>query len=94
VQFHWENADYASFDDFLATLEQKKRKNIRAERRKVREAGVTLRRVRGLDATDDDWRLFNRCYRHTYAEHHSTPYLNLDFFRRIARTMPDTSCCW
>jgi predicted N-acyltransferase len=88
VQFHWENADYASFDDFLATLEQKKRKNIRAERRKVREAGVTLRRVRGLDATDDDWRFFNRCYRHTYAEHHSTPYLNLDFFRRIARTMP------
>jgi predicted N-acyltransferase len=89
VQFHWENADYASFDDFLATLEQKKRKNIRAERRKVREAGVLLRRVRGRDATDDDWRFFNRCYRHTYAEHHSTPYLNLDFFRRIGAAMPD-----
>ena len=88
VQFHWENAGYASFDDFLATLEQKKRKNIRAERRKVREAGVTLRRVRGGDARDEDWRLFVRCYRQTYAEHHSTPYLNLDFFRRIGREMP------
>jgi predicted N-acyltransferase len=88
VQFHWMNAGYATFDDFLATLEQKKRKNIRAERRKVREAGVTLRRVRGAEALDDDWRFFTRCYRHTYAEHHSTPYLNLDFFRRIARTMP------
>ena len=88
VQFHWENAGYASFDDFLATLEQKKRKNIRAERRKVREAGVTLRRVRGSDARDEDWRLFVRCYRQTYAEHHSTPYLNLDFFRRIGREMP------
>lgn len=89
VQFHWLNPGYANFDDFLATLEQKKRKNIRAERRKVREAGVTLRRVRGVDATDADWKLFNRCYRHTYAAHHSTPYLNLDFFRRIGRTMPD-----
>ena len=89
VQFHWLNQGYTSFDEFLATLEQKKRKNIRAERRKVREAGVTLRRVRGADAVDADWRLFNRCYRHTYAAHRSTPYLNLDFFQRIGRGMPD-----
>jgi predicted N-acyltransferase len=89
VQFHWINQDYADFDAFLATLETKKRKNIRAERRKVREAGVTLRRVRGAQATKADWRLFNRCYRHTYAAHHSTPYLNLDFFTRIGESMPD-----
>jgi predicted N-acyltransferase len=89
VQFHWLNGGYANFEDFLATLEQKKRKNIRAERRKVREAGVTLRRVRGRDALDADWVLFNRCYRHTYKAHHSTPYLNLDFFRRLGSTMPD-----
>jgi predicted N-acyltransferase len=88
VQFHWMNAGYASFDEFLATLEQKKRKNIRAERRKVKEAGVTMRRVRGPDITDDEWRLFNRCYRNTYKEHFSKPYLNLDFFQRIGRTMP------
>jgi uncharacterized protein len=89
VQFHWLNEGYADFDAFLATLEQKKRKNIRAERRKVREAGVTLRRVRGRDVTDEEWRFFNRCYRHTYAAHYSTPYLNLDFFRRIGARMPD-----
>ncbi|MBQ5942175.1 MULTISPECIES: GNAT family N-acetyltransferase [unclassified Massilia] len=89
VQFHWLNQGYASFEDFLATLEHKKRKNIRAERRKVREAGVTLRRVRGRDAQDADWVLFNRCYRNTYKAHYSTPYLNLDFFRRIGAAMPD-----
>ncbi|HAV37154.1 MAG TPA: GNAT family N-acetyltransferase [Massilia sp.] len=89
VQFHWLNGGYANFEDFLATLEQKKRKNIRAERRKVREAGVTLRRVRGVDALESDWRFFNRCYRHTYAAHYSTPYLNLDFFLRIGQAMPE-----
>jgi hypothetical protein len=89
VQFHWLNQNYRSFDEFLATLEQKKRKNIRAERRKVMEAGVTMRRVRGVGATREDWVLFNRCYRNTYREHHSTPYLNLDFFLRIGATMPD-----
>jgi uncharacterized protein len=88
VQFHWINAGYADFDAFLATLEHKKRKNIRAERRKVREAGVTLRRVKGADVTPAEWRLFHRCYANTYAEHHSTPYLNLDFFLRLGATMP------
>merc|ERR1711991_786334 len=34
IQFHWKNNDYKSFDDFLNSLSQKKRKKIRAERRK------------------------------------------------------------
>jgi uncharacterized protein len=89
VQFHWLNPGYRDFDEFLATLEQKKRKNIRAERRKVRDAGVTLRRVRGEDIRDEDWRFFSRCYRQTYREHFSTPYLNLDFFRMIGESMPE-----
>ena len=88
VQFHWINPGYRDFDAFLDTLERKKRKNIRAERRKVAEAGVTFRHVRGVDATESDWVFFNRCYRHTYAAHHSTPYLNLAFFQRIGATMP------
>jgi predicted N-acyltransferase len=89
VQFHWLNQGYADFEQFLSTLEHKKRKNIRAERRKVREAGVTLRQVGGKDVSEEDWRLFHRCYSNTYAEHHSSPYLNLDFFQRIGQTMPE-----
>ena len=89
VQFHWQNQGYQTFDQFLSTLEQKKRKNIRAERRKVQEAGITMRRVLGRDMTEADWRFFKRCYDQTYREHYSTPYLNLDFFLRIGVTMPD-----
>ncbi|MEK0434816.1 MAG: hypothetical protein RL369_865 [Pseudomonadota bacterium] len=89
VQFHWQNQGYQTFDQFLSTLEQKKRKNIRAERRKVQEAGITMRRVLGPDMTEADWRFFKRCYDQTYREHYSTPYLNLDFFLRIGVTMPD-----
>ena len=89
VQFHWTNRGFASFDAFVDTLERKRRKNIRAERRKVAEAGVTVRRVTGREATEADWRFFARCYANTYRAHYSTPYLNLAFFRRIGRTMPD-----
>jgi predicted N-acyltransferase len=88
VQFHWLNAGYQHFDQFLDTLERKKRKNIRAERRKVHEAGVRFRRIEGADASEADWVFFKRCYDHTYAAHHSRPYLNLDFFLRIGATMP------
>ncbi|RJF98140.1 GNAT family N-acetyltransferase [Noviherbaspirillum saxi] len=89
VQFHWLNQGYRSFDEFIETLDRKKRKNIRAERRKVAEAGIRFRRIAGCEAVDADWRFFKRCYDQTYAAHYSTPYLNLDFFRRIGASMPD-----
>ncbi len=88
VQFHWLNDGYSCFEDFLSTLERKKKKNIRAERRKVQETGITFRHVPGKDATEADWRFFKRCYDHTYTAHYSTPYLNLDFFLRIGAAMP------
>jgi len=87
VQFHWFNRGYASFDDYLAELAQPKRKKVRAERRKVVEAGVTLRRLVGNEIRADDWALFLRCYRSTYAAHHSTPYLNARFFSQLAATL-------
>ncbi len=88
VQFHWLNAGYRNFEEFLATLERKKRKNIRAERRKVQEAGIHFRHIPGHEASNEDWVFFKRCYDHTYAMHRSTPYLNLDFFQRIGASMP------
>ena len=95
VQFHWLNnrpgADagpYADFDDFLAQLTQAKRKNIRQERRKVRDAGVRFRWARGAGITAADWDFFYRCYAQTYAEHGNPPYLSVDFFRQTAQTQP------
>jgi predicted N-acyltransferase len=89
VQFHWRNDGYADFDAFLAALAQPKRKKIRAERRKVAEAGVRLVRKTGAQISRDDWRLFFRCYRQTYAAHWSTPYLNLRFFERLGEALAD-----
>lgn len=89
LQFHWSNRAYADFDAFLASLTQPKRKKIRAERRKIAEAGVVMDRRVGSDITRADWTFFLRCYENTYAEHGSSPYLNLDFFLRLARALPE-----
>ncbi len=89
VQFHWKNAEYADFDAYLATLAQDKRKKIRAERRKVSDAGVTWRWSRGADISNADWDFFYTCYERTYLEHGNPPYLTRAFFRSIQETMPE-----
>ncbi|QDF96570.1 GNAT family N-acetyltransferase [Azoarcus sp. DD4] len=88
VQFHWQNAGYTGFEDFLAGLNHEKRKKIRQERRRAAEHGLTLRWLDGHSATAADWRFFHRCYATTYALHRSTPYLNEDFFTELARRLP------
>ncbi len=88
VQFHWRNEGYADFDAFLARLSHQRRKNIRQERRKVRAAGVSFRWLEGAAIERRHWEFFNRCYRRTYAEHRSSPYLNLEFFLRLGALLP------
>jgi predicted N-acyltransferase len=90
VQFHWRNEGYSDFEAFLARLSHARRKNIRQERRRVRDAGVVLRRLEGRQIERAHWEFFSRCYRHTYAAHASTPYLNLEFFLRLGAAMPES----
>ena len=92
VQFHWSNREpqpYADFGEFLASLQREKRKKIQQERRKVADAGVAFRSAHGAAINAADWDYFYRCYRQTYREHHSTPYLTRDFFDRMASTLAD-----
>ncbi len=91
VQFHWRNTPekYTDFDQFLMSLSQDKRKKIRQERKKVSTAGVTFRAVQGTAITRSEWDFFYRCYERTYLEHGNPPYLNRDFFDRMAHTMPE-----
>lgn len=88
VQFHWCNHGFADFDEFVSRMNHEKRKKIRQERRRVRDAGISFRWIRGTEASPEDWRFFAECYNRTYRSHHSTPYLNLEFFLRLAATMP------
>ena len=88
VQFRWENPGYRDFADFLATFHHDKRKKVKQERRRVVEAGIAFTRKVGAEITSEDWAFFFRCYQHTYQEHHSTPYLSLEFFERMGAEMP------
>ncbi len=88
VQFRWHNQNYANFEAFLATLSHDKRKKIHQERKKIQQAGVTVRWIKGAEITASEWSFFYQCYSNTYREHHSTPYLTQAFFAEIGQTMP------
>ena len=95
-QFLWQNKNigqnneqFADFEAFLATLRAKKRKTIRAERRKVAEQGIICQRKCGAAITEEDWKTFYHCYVMTYAVRGQQPYLTLDFFKKLAASMPE-----
>jgi hypothetical protein len=88
-QFHWHNPGYGDFDDFLDTLTAKKRKNIKRERRQVRELPVELLCLQGSEASDAQWRTFHYFYRSTFYRLGGIPTLSLSFFQEIATTMGD-----
>jgi uncharacterized protein len=89
VQFHWTNPGVVDFDAYLATMTHDKRKRIKQERRKVRDAGVTFRVLVGAEITPEHWQHFYRCYAGTYAAHRSTPYLSEAFFVAYAAAAPE-----
>lgn len=91
VQFHWHNrqpSPYESWEDFTASLQREKRKKIQQERRKVRDAGVTVAVAQGPEITAVDWDFFYGCYSRTYEVRGNAPYLSRAFFDTIARTLP------
>ncbi len=87
-QFHWRNEGYASFDDFLAGFMAEKRKKLKRERRRVAEAGISCRTLDGSQLDERLLDVIHALHAVTFARYGNAPYLNRDFFARIARTMP------
>lgn len=88
-QFHWHNAGYTTFEDFLATLSSRHRKAIRRERRDALANGITIHTLSGNDLTEDVWDAFFAFYMETGSRKWGRPYLTRDFYTRIGETMPE-----
>ena len=85
TQFHWFNRGYSSFDDFLADFTSRKRKNLRRERARVAEQGLTLRTLCGEEIGAREWQQFHHFYRMTYAKRSGHGgYLTREFFTQTA----------
>ena len=87
-QFHWENLGYRSFDDFLAALNARKRKQIKRERRNANEA-VTIEMLSGDDVKAHHWDAFFRFYTSTSDRKWGSPYLTREFFSLLGQRMAE-----
>lgn len=87
VQYHWFNQSYVSFDAFLQTFSAKKRKNVRQERRKIQEQGISFGTFLGHELDEAQLQEVAMYYRITFDRKSGYATFNLDFFRQIARTM-------
>ncbi len=88
-QYHWQNNQYASFDDFLSRCTSKRRKTIRRERRYVTDANLRLDRRAASSLNDHEWGLVHNLYCTTFDRKWGNPSLTLDFFRQIGKDFGD-----
>ena len=87
-QFHWHNRGYRTFDDFIATFRAEKRKKALRERRRIQEAGIEFRTLRGEEMTPELWRIAYAFSEGTFAAHGHEHYLNAAFFIRVSESLP------
>lgn len=88
-QFHWENQGYATFDDFLAALASRKRKNIKKERSAAQGSGLLFETVTGDAITPAHWEAMWIFYQDTGARKWGSPYLTRSFFDIAHETLRD-----
>lgn len=79
MQFHWENSNYQTFDDFLGALSSRKRKVIKRERRNAQE-GMSFKALSGPDLTREVWDFFYNFYTSTVDRKWGGAYLTPEFF--------------
>jgi predicted N-acyltransferase len=88
-QFHWQNAGYATFVDFLGSLASRKRKVVRRERAEAMGAGLVIDHITGREITEAHWDAFFTFYMETGSRKWGRPYLNRRFFSMLGEAMAD-----
>ena len=89
MQFHWHNRGYASFDEFLAQLKSRKRKQLRKERERARSAIERLSWIPGGELDRAQLDDLDRFYRNTTDAHGGRDYLRPGFFHALAKHLPE-----
>jgi predicted N-acyltransferase len=88
-QFHWQNAGYGSFDDFLGALTSRKRKTIRRERADALSSGISVHWLTGNELTEGVWDAFFAFYMETGSRKWGRPYLTRAFYSMVGEKMRD-----
>ena len=88
IQFHFANAGYSGFDDFLATLNSAKRKQLRKERARAVD-GLRVAELTGDAIRPEHWDAMWLFYQDTGARKWGQPYLTREAFDLMGVAMAE-----
>lgn len=90
VQYHFTNHSFSEYEDFLATLPQKKRTQIRRERKQPGLDGMTIRTLPASELTPSVAKTMYELYLTTVDKYHfGRRYLNEAFFELVRERFRD-----
>lgn len=93
IQFHWQNRNFNSFDDYLASFRSDRRNKVKRERREVVERGITIRAYEGAELTQHHLRTMFRLYKgHVDRLYYGRQYLTREFFDDLQRRFAAHLC--
>ncbi len=93
IQYHWRNAGYRCFEDYLARFRSKRRNQIRRERRALAEQRIELETLAGDAIPDALFEPIYRCYRANVQAHTwGRQYLNARFFELLRERFRERLC--
>lgn len=91
MQYHWKNAGYRTYDDYLARFDSKRRNQLKRERAAAATQGISIRTVRGHELTPEHAKLAYRFYEATSSKSGwGTVQLNQKFFQAAFAAMPES----
>lgn len=92
-QYHWVNAGFATFDEYLRALRSKRRNQARRELRALDEQGVTIRHWVGAEVPESVAERLHALYRTTVDTNPwGRPYLTPAFFGLLAGRLRHRLC--
>jgi predicted N-acyltransferase len=92
-QYHWRNAGYADFDQFLARFDSKRRNQAKRERAATLQQGLAIRTLRTAELKREPQQWADAAFelhRHTVDKlMWGRRWINRAFYRRIVEGMPE-----
>lgn len=93
IQFHWQNRNFRSFDDYLGEFRSDRRNKVKRERREMERRGITIRAYEGEELTPKHLRTMFRLYKgHVDQLYYGRQYLTQRFFDELQRRFASHLC--
>jgi len=93
IQFHWQNRNFNSFDDYLGSFRSDRRNKVKRERREMERRGIAIHAYEGAELTQKHLRTMFRLYKdHVDRLYYGRQYLTQRFFDELQRRFAANVC--